>query len=483
MVEKPAVDKPDIESRNGRTENASFFIVPRLYRNMSPKFTRRRTLGLALATLAGCGAEPPDSGRREEDGGAGSPSEEAVDLSVEHDVTNWDAYDPEWTAPTESPEVELSVEVLIENLEIPWDLAFGADGELFVTERTGRLLRYQSGEIVDATEPRDAIDAEALPPGSDDSSWWLRGGEGGTMGTAVHPNYPDVPMVYVYYTTETDDDRVNRLVMIDITAGSPWEDATTLLEVPAEKYHNGGRIAFGPENYLWVTTGDGGQESLAADPGSLAGKILRLTPDGGPAPDNPDLGDEADPRVVTYGHRNSQGLSWLPDATPVISEHGGPPDEINLLRSGANYGWPSTRQPEEYVNSDHHPPVASSAIEESGWPPAGAVFYTGDSVPALRNRLLVGTLRTQRLKVFTLTPPDADTPPLGETGVRYEGEWLDDTYTVTGHDLLVDELGRIRHVEQGPNGDLYAITSNRDGRASGRFPTDSDDRLVRITQS
>lgn len=449
---------------------------------MSPQFTRRQTLAVTAAALAGCSSPPESDGPSTDVGPEESPDED-YDLTVEHNAKTWPDYDPEWTAPTESPEVELTTEVLVENLEIPWDLSFATDGELFITERTGRLLRYQSGEVVAATRPPDAIDAGALPPGSDEDSWWVEGGEGGTMGTTVHPNYPDVPMVYVYYTADAHGGLVNRLAAIDVTDDDPGANATTLLETPADSYHNGGRITFGPANYLWVTTGDAGQESLAADPSSLAGKILRLTPTGEPAPDNPDLGSGADPRVFTLGHRNSQGIAWLPDATPVISEHGGPPDEVNVLTAGDDYGWPSTRQPDEYAGSRYHPPVASSAVQGDGWPPAGAVFYTGDSVPAFRNRFLVGSLRAQRLKVFTLTPSGDDLPPLGDTGVRYDGAWLDDSYTATSHDLLADDLGRIRHVEQGPNGDLYAITSNRDGRATGPFPTERDDRLVRISQT
>lgn len=446
---------------------------------MSPQFTRRRTLALTAAALAGC-ASPPRSDDPSEETPGESLNDE-YDLTVDHDETAWDGYDPDWSAPTESPEVELTTEILIENLEIPWDLAFASDGELFITERTGRLLRYRSGEVVESTRPREAIDAGAVPPGSDEDSWWVEGGEGGTMGVAVHPNYPDVPMVYVYYTAEVGGGTVNRLAVMDDTDDDPGANATTLLEVPAETYHNGGRITFGPANYLWVTTGDAGEETLAADPSSLAGKILRLTPTGKPAPDNPDIGGDADPRVFTYGHRNSQGIAWLPDAQPVISEHGGPPDEINLLSAGDNYGWPAARKPDTYAGTDYHRPVASSFVHEGGWPPSGCVFYTGESVSPLRNRLLVGSLLAQRMKVFTLTPPGGDLPPLGETGVRYDADWLDDSYTATSHDLLRNELGRIRHVEQGPDGDLYAITSNRDGRASGKFPTERDDRLVRIS--
>ncbi len=458
---------------------------------MSPRFTRRQALALTAATLAGCSSSPPTSdGSSNSSSGGSSDTDSPVDtpdgdydLAVEHDPTAWSGYDTEWSAPTDAPEVELTVEVLVENLEIPWDLAFASDGELLITERTGRLLRYRSGEVIEATRPRDAIDAGALAPGSDEDSWWVKGGEGGNMGVAIHPNYPDVPVAYVYYTADAYGGTVNRLAMIDMSADDPGDTATTLVEVPAETYHNGGRISFGPANYLWVTTGDAGEKARAADPSSLSGKILRLTPSGEAPSDNPDIAGDADPRVFTYGHRNSQGIAWLPDATPVISEHGGPPDEINLLRAGDNYGWPSTREPDEYARSDYHPPVASSAIHNGGWPPAGTLFYTGESVPALRNRVLVGSLLAQRVKVFTLTPPGGDLPPLGDTGVRYDADWLDDSYTVTSHDILQDKLGRIRHVEQGPEGDLYAITSNRDGRASGSFPTERDDKLVRISQN
>jgi glucose/arabinose dehydrogenase len=441
------------------------------------RVTRRRALAsaAAVAGLAGCSGFRSTGSATTPATATPSPTE-AYDLSVPHDETTWAGYDPEWTAPATTPETDLSVEVVVENLEIPWDLSFAGNGDLFITERTGRVLRYRDGEVVGSVRPADAIDAGSVAPGSDEGSWFLQGGEGGTMGVAAHPRYPDPPVVYVYYTAETGDGRVNRLAAVDVAADDPGGTAETLLEVPANNYHDGGRIAFGPADHLWVTTGDAGEKPLAADPGSLAGKVLRVTPTGDPAPDNPGL--EA-PEVFTVGHRNPQGISWLPDATPLADEHGPGPDEVNRLVAGDDYGWPAARKPEGYAETDYHRPLASSMVEATVWAPSGSCFYTG-SVEPLANRLLVGCLGSQRLKVFTVTPPEGELPPLGDTGTRYDADWLDGAYTVTSHDALVDRLGRIRHVDQGPDGALYAITSNRDGRASGAFPRERDDVLVRI---
>ena len=440
------------------------------------RLTRREALGLAAIGFAGCSSASVRSTDTE------SPTPTATtptyDTSLTHDATTWDGYDPEWTAPTTNPEGSYEVEVLVENLEIPWDISFAANGEAFLTERTGRVLRLAEGEVVDATEPRGAIDADSVPPGSDESSWFVQGGEGGTMGVAVHPEYPDPPLVYVYYTVTVDGERRNRLTYFDTSADDPGQSTKTLLETPASNIHNGGRITFGPANYLWVTTGDSAEKALAADPGSLAGKVLRLTPEGDPAPDNPGF---VASEVYTMGHRNPQGIDWLPDATPVIDEHGPGPDEVNRLTAGGDYGWPDAREPEEYPGTDYQRPIASSAVEETVWAPSGSVFYTG-AVDALAGRYLVGTLASQRVKAFTLTR-DGEMPPLGETGTRHDADWLDGELTVTSHDLLTETLGRVRHLEQGPDGALYAITSNRDGRADGEFPLERDDVLVRITES
>jgi len=440
-------------------------------------WTRRRTIAvLAAASLGGCmtstgGNSTPTA----------TPFDERYDLAVDHDSAAWDRRDPDWTAPASAPAVEtLETEVLVENLEIPWDLSFAGDGTLFVSERVGRVKAVDGEEVRVVAEPVEAIDAEAIAPGEDHESWWVEGGEGGTLGVAAHPNYPEPSLVYVYYTADTDEGKRNRVVAFDPTADSPSEGVGTIAEdIPADGIHNGGRLEFGPENYLWITCGDAGESAKAQDPSTLHGTVLRVKPNGDPAPGNPDLGAEADPRIYTYGHRNPQGIVWLPDGTPLVTEHGPDGrDEINRLEPGANYGWPEVRRREAYPGSDVHRPLANSG--PPSWAPTGALFYTGDAVSTLTNRLLVGGLFSQQLLVATVTPPGDDLPPVGD-GTRHEGAWTDDADTVTTNTALKNELGRIRHVEQGPEGEIYLVTSNRDGRAKDPFPTERDDVLVRLT--
>ncbi|PSP54617.1 glucose dehydrogenase [Halobacteriales archaeon QS_1_67_19] len=455
--------------------------------------TRRGFLAaIGAAGLAGCG-------KVEDEGGAGGPTTTPAaavepttpeyDYEIGHDRTQWEHYDPDWASPTDAPvPMALEPEVLVENLEIPWDLAFAPTGELFVTERTGRIHVFEGGDVERVAAPDAVIDVEALPPEPDDKGYWetwfVEGGEGGMLGVAVHPAYPDAPFVYVYFTAETDDGRENRVVRFDVAADDPAATAETVVEgIPADAVHNGGRIAFGPENYLWITTGDAGDGDNAQDTSVLAGSVLRVDEDGDPAPGNPDLpGADPDPRIYTYGHRNPQCITWLPDATPIITEHGTDGlDEVNLLEPGANYGWPDVRRPEEYEGSDVHPPLVST---EESWAPSGGVFYTSERVSEWRNRLVFGSLFGQRVNVVTLSPKGAELAPVDdeERGRHYDADWHDDAYAAAAHWTLTDELGRIRHVKQGPDGHLYAITSNRDGRPRGdRFPRRRDDVLVRLT--
>lgn len=433
--------------------------------------TRRRYLhrvggALSLPVLGGCAGEAVDRST--------TTADDLCDASVDHDATARSRYDPEWTAPTAPPPTDYEVEVLAENLAIPWDLSVAPSGDLFLSERVGRVRRYADGELHPVAEPTDLIPTEAFPPGSDDRQWRLPGGEGGLLGLAVHPTYPEPPLVYAYYTADTDDGRRNRVVAFDGRDGSgPWP---VIDDIPAHTFHNGGRLAFGPANYLWVTTGDAdpGIESpeTIRDPASLAGAVLRVTPTGDPPADRRD--DGGDGRIHTYGHRNPQGVAWLPGGTPLVTEHGpGGGDEVSVLRDGADYGWPEARAGDGFGTYDGYTPPLASAPD---WAPSGATFYTGDELPGLRHRLLVGGLRSQRVVSLTLSRD-----PLDEGHGRYhDADWLDGTYRVASTPLLDGEFGRIRTLEQGPEGELYAITSNRDGRAQDAFPTDRDDRLLRI---
>lgn len=364
--------------------------------------------------------------------------------------------------------------MLVENLDVPWDLSFVGD-RLFITERTGRVRVYDSGTVSDIAAPQDAIDAGSVEPGSDDASWFVKGGEGGTIGVAAYPDYPEPPLVYVYYTAQTGDGIENRLAYLDASADDPAAHSKVLLTTPAADIHNGGRIAFGPANYLRVTTGDANDPDSAADPASLAEKFCASRRRVSRHPTTPASTRRRRTRWATGTRRVSTGSR----TRRRLSTNTAPgPDEVNRLVPGKDYGWPDARHPESYAGTDYHRPLASGAIAGTVWAPSGATFHDGDG--PLAGRYLVGALAGQQLVAFTLTR-EGETPPLGETGVRYEADWLDDEYTATSHTLLTDELGRIRHVETGPDGALYAITSNRDGRAGEEFPRERDDVLVRIT--
>lgn len=430
---------------------------------------RRRAFlaGLGVASVAGCLGD--------DDGGEPTPGYEGW--------TSYQAFDrdvPALDVPEVSPVLDPDVETIVSDLEIPWDLSFAPDGELYMAERVGRLNRVVDGETELVLEPANMIPTETK---ADD--WWVQGAEGGLLGVAVSPTSEHL---FVYYTADVDGDIRNQIVRYDrtdddveATAEVIVDDIPTADEVGDPLVHNGGRLTFGPDGYLWATTGDAQQSDLARDPGTLNGKLLRLTEDGEGAPDNPDHG--GDPRVYTGGHRNPQGIAWLSDDRAVISEHGpNMRDEISLVYPGGDYGWNDVRgRPgdDEYGSYADHPDVVPPVVHKYGstWAPSGATVYTGDDVPSWRNRLLVASLAAQCVLVVTLRRPGRDLPPGGEV---YTDDFLDDAYDAAVHQALVDEIGRIRLLEEGPDGELYAITSNWDARAEDPFPLEDDDRLVRI---
>ena len=455
---------------------------------MCPLSTRRRFVAAvgSLGTFALAGCSENGSPETEEPTDV-EPVDSEYDLAVEHDIESWERYDPEWEPPTDAPtDASFDVEPVVENLEVPWDLEFASNGELFVSERIGRISRYEADELEAVAEPADVIDHASAIDHGEEGGWWAGGSEGGLLGIALHPNYPDVPVLYALYTYEAeppdpedeDHDGVyyNRLVYFDVDAENP-EETVVIDEIPGHRIiHNGARLTFGPRNYLWVTTGDANLPERTQDPASLAGKVLRMEPDGTAPEDNPGL---EEPRVFSYGHRNPQLMTFLPDGTPIVAEHGDAArDEVHVLAAGANHGWPDAEDEETYADTEFDRPLVNTGPDET-WAPSGGVFYTGDAVPAMRNRLLVGGLISERLNVVSVYPDSA--PEIG--GTRYDGDWMHPAYEAVAHYVFEGELGRIRHVEQGPNGELYAVTSNRDGRASDEFPVEGDDRLVRIVQS
>jgi len=434
--------------------------------------SRRHVLAvLGSAGVAGCFAaggpsdpETATSATTPTDTPTATPTETETATETETEAEPETEADPDrWEAADGSPrEANVEVEIVATDLEIPWDAVFAADGSIYLSERDGRVVRTGGGDATEVATPEDVHTV----------------GNAGSLGLALHPEGED--LLYHYYTSRDGGPRRNRVVRYDLAADAPGDAAEVIVDgIPGGVIHNGGDIRFGPEGDLWIPVGDGKQEDRPLDPDSLGGSVLRVTPDGDPTGDAPYV-DGGDPRIYTYGHRNPQGVSWLPDGRPVVTEHGPTGrDEVNLLVPGGNYGWPEARDRGGYAGTDFRRPVVNTGPDET-WAPSAATFYTGETVPEWRNRLLVPGLRSQRLNVVTLTRPDGDLPP-ADSATRYDGDWFDGDYVATAHPVLEDELGRIRRVIQGPDDEVYVLTSNRDGRARGSFPKGRDDVLARLT--
>jgi glucose/arabinose dehydrogenase len=304
-------------------------------------------------------------------------------------------------------------------LQVPWGVAFLPGGDALVSERaTGRILRIPAG----GGEPR----VEVTVPGVDPAA-----GEGGLLGVAVSPGYADDGLVYAYLTTAED----NRIVRFRLGE----EPEPVLTGLARGQIHNGGRIAFGPDGMLYAGTGDTGDTSLPQDPGSLNGKILRMEPDGSVPDDNP-----GPTLVYSSGHRNVQGLAWDADGRLWATEFGqSEVDEVNLIRPGADYGWPGVEGAGGGEGTID--PVVTWPTSEAS--PSGAAIVGDD--------LYVAALRGQRLWRVPLEGEGAGAPVAELDG----------------------ELGRLRTVEVAPDGSLWVATSNTDGRGS---PEPGDDRIVRV---
>ena len=317
------------------------------------------------------------------------------------------------------------VETVATGLEAPWEIAFLPDGRALVTERPGRVRLLDRGLRL-RPDPIAEIEVAAV-------------GEGGLLGAAVDPDFPRNRFVYLYRTTSEG----NKVVRYRLE-GSGLESETVIAEgIAAGANHDGGRIHFGPDRRLYVATGDAGQDYLAQDPESLNGKILRLAP-------RQYRGAGGRPEVFSLGHRNPQGFDWRPDGRLVGDEHGPDgDDEVNVLRAGANYGWPLVR------GQQHGEFEAPVAVYPESIAPSGGTFV---SLPgsAWTGDYLLGALVGEQIRRLRLD---------------------DSGRVVLDEALFAGEFGRVRTVVEGPDGALYALTSNRDGRGD---PRDDDDLVIRI---
>lgn len=330
----------------------------------------------------------------------------------------------------------IQVERVVEGLKVPWSLVFTSPTRMLVTEREGRIRIVENGKLLE----------KPLITFPDISSK----DEEGLMGMALHPRYSENKYIYVSYA-HNNPLRL-RVVRLKDQGSQAEIDKTIIDNIPAAVFHAGSRIAFGPDGYLYITTGDALKKDESQNVESLAGKILRITDEGEVPSDNPY------PRspVFSIGHRNPQGIAWHPQTGELWStEHGpslfdGPEggDELNKIEAGKNYGWPLVSH--EKKRDGTEPPfiIWTPAIA-----PASALFYTG-KIEQLKNTLLIGALR---------------------------GEGIYRVYFKNGKPTTWDKLaevslGRIRDVVQGPDGYVYFTTSNRDGRGVRK----GDDAVYRL---
>jgi len=318
------------------------------------------------------------------------------------------------------------IEVIADSLNIPWEIVFLPSGEMLITERPGTLLKIGTD--------RQQIKVQGVH----------HVGEGGLLGVALHPDFELNQYLYLYLTSQENGAVVNRVERYKFDGNSLSDRQVILQGIKGSSNHDGGRIKFGPDGYLYIATGDAENPNSAQDTSSLNGKILRVSAEGSIPNDNPFRN-----AVYSYGHRNVQGLAWDEQGKLWATEHGPSGlqtgnDELNLIEKGNNYGWPTIKG--DQIQSEMITPIIQSGNNDT-WAPSGAayqngsIFFAGLRGATLYEAKLEGEKITQLVKHFE------------------------------------NEYGRLRTVGIGPEGDLYFLTNNTDGRGRANK---NDDKLIRI---
>ena len=338
-----------------------------------------------------------------------------------------------------SEQAEFRVVRMDGDLNRPGGLAFLPDGRILVTEREGRLRSFADGRLV-------RTPVAGVPDVADT-------GQGGLLDVALHPDFARTGWIYLSHSGPGDGGAIGTQVTRATFDGTRLTDPVRIFDQEPKSRggrHFGSRIRFLGDGTMIVTLGDRGEQNRAQSLSDLAGKTVRLTEDGGIPADNPFVGRTgARPEIFTYGNRNGQGLAIHPSTgLPWQHEHGPQGgDEINILRAGANYGWPVITFGENYGGGRIGEGTARAGMEQPLYywdpsiAPSGMSFYTGDRFPAWKGDLFVGALKFQLL-------------------VRLE---LDGDRIVGEERLLSRDIGRIRDVREGPDGYLYLLTDSSRG--------------------
>lgn len=344
----------------------------------------------------------------------------------------------------------MNITVVTEDLDTPWEILWGPDDHIWMTERRGLVSRVDpvSGLVKVLLDISDIVD---------------EGSENGMLGMVLHPDFlnPDsqfVYLVYTYYGTAPAE----RLVRYTYDSDTLVDEMVLLDHIPSGYYHIGSRLIILPDRTILMSTGDVGSASYALDTAKLNGKFLRINLDGSVPGDNPIPGSY----VWSLGHRNPQGLVRSSNGTIYSSEHGpSNDDEINIITEMGNYGWPEVMGYCDLPAEQAYCTANNAVPALMAWTPTLAVcgldYYDHDAIPEWKNSLLLATLKQDDLRVLKLN----------EAGD-----------TIMAEEIFLDnEFGRFRDVCVSPAGKIYLATSNRDGRGNDGFPQETDDRIISLS--
>ncbi|WP_316821284.1 PQQ-dependent sugar dehydrogenase [Pedobacter gandavensis] len=335
------------------------------------------------------------------------------------------------------PDAALKTKVLAAGLAFPWEIIYGPDQQLWMTERGGKISRVnpQTGTVTLLHQISEVV----------------ANGEGGLLGMVLAPNFATNPWVYVVYNYGTGNNYKEKVVRFTYANGALSSPLSIIDQIPASGIHNGSRLMISADQKLFISTGDASNANNAQDKNSLSGKILRLNLDGSIPGDNPFVNSP----VWSFGHRNPQGLIQVGDKI-YAAEHGpNNDDEVNLILKGRNYGWPNV---EGFCNLSSEKAFCTSndVVEPMfAWTPTIATsslnYYNSDYIPQWKNSLLLLSLKGSKLTQLSLNS---------------EGDKI-----TTAQDFLLNQFGRLRAICQSPEGKLYITTSNG-----------NDDKIIEIAK-